>query len=100
MKPFQGLRRRCSTQATIAASTTMMATLATVRMVELMKAVTSMKSRVEITSMKLSTTANSVGQENCRRFASGRDFRAVRTMNTSGMMKMTTVAAIATAPNP
>ena len=52
--PFQRVLRRCSTKPTMAAKITSRVTLDTVRMVELMKAVSSIQLRVVTTSTMFS----------------------------------------------
>ena len=77
----------------------MSTTLATVMMMEFLNAVTSMKSRVESTSQRLSQMCHSLGRVKPRSEASLRLLSAMRMMNKKGTTNTTIEARIATAPS-
>jgi hypothetical protein len=96
--PFHRDWRRWSTQPTIAASTTMIATDPTVTRVLFTNARTTVPSRVCSTSRRLSKKTNSVGQLNSRSEDSCCVLNAVTTMNANGTRKTTTETVIAMMP--
>jgi hypothetical protein len=87
ISPFQRVFRRCSTKPTMAEKITSSVTLATVRMVELTKAVTSIQFLVVTTSTTLSQRWKLVGQVKSRRAASGLFLTEVRMMKAKGTRK-------------
>ncbi len=95
--PFQRVLRRWRTKPTMAEKMTRSVTLATVRMVELTKAVTSIQFRVVMTSTTFSQRWKLVGQVKSRRAASCLFLTEVRMMKAKGTRNTTVETRMATA---